>query len=57
MVGYITTVLVFLIICVTILLGIYMCFCSEHGTKMFADPGYEERIRKLENQVRELKEK
>lgn len=48
-------VLCFLIISVAVLLGIYMYFCSENGTKMFADPRYDERINKLEKQIEELK--
>lgn len=52
-----TLVLLVLIMCVTVLFGIYMYFCSENETKMFVDPRYEERIRKLEKQVEELREK
>lgn len=48
----ITEVLLVLIICVTVLFGIYMYFCSENETKMFVDPRYEERIKKLENKLK-----
>lgn len=34
-----------------------MYLCNENGIKMYANPRYEERITKLEKQVKELKEK
>ena len=52
-----TLVLLVFIICASVLFGIYMYLCSENEIKMFADPRYEERIRKLEKVVEELKEK
>ena len=52
-----TLVLLFLIVCVSVLFGIYMYLCSENEIRMFADPRYEERMRKLEKLVEELKEK
>ena len=50
-------VLVLLIICSSILFGMYMFLCCENKIKMFADPRYEERIRELEKTVKELKNK
>lgn len=52
-----TFVLIVLIICVSILIGVYMFLCAENEVKMFADPRYEERIRVLEKEIKELKEK
>lgn len=50
-------VLIILIICVSVLYGYHMYLCNENGIKMYANPKYEERIRELEKQVKELKEK
>lgn len=50
-------VLIILIICVSVLFGFHMYLCNENGIKMYTDPRYEERIRELEKQVKELKEK
>lgn len=52
-----TFVLIVLIICVSILIGVYMFLCAESEVKMFADPRYEERIRALEKEIKILKEK
>ena len=46
-----------LIICGSILFSEYMEYCSKHGIGLFTNPRYEERIRKLEKIVYELKEK
>lgn len=46
-----------LVVCISVLFGIYMYLCSENEVKMFSNPRYEERIRELEKQVKELKEK
>ena len=51
-----TFVLIVLIICPT-LFGLYMFLCEETKTRLFSNPKYEERIRELEKQVEELKEK
>ena len=48
-------VLIVLILCSTTLLGIYMSLCSVNEVRMFADPQYDERIKKLEKQMEELK--
>lgn len=53
----ISFVLIILIICASILYGYHMCLCNENKIKMYANPKYEERISKLEKQVKELKEK
>lgn len=39
-----TFVLIVLIICVSILIGVYMFLCAENEVKMFSDPRYEEHI-------------
>ena len=54
MIGF-TIIMVVLIICTTILIGVYMCYCDENGVKMFADPRYDKRISELEKTVKELK--
>lgn len=46
-----------LIICLTVLLAMYMYFCSENEVKMFADPRYDERIKELEKRMKELEGK
>lgn len=48
-------ILIILILCSSILFGIYMACCFEKGIKMFEKPNYENRIRKLEKQMEELK--
>ena len=53
MIAGIVIVLIFLIICGSILFGIHMYFCSENEIGMYADPKYEERIRKLEKIIKE----
>lgn len=55
MVG-LTFIIFTLIICGSVLFGIYMYLCSENGVKMFADPEYDKRIRILEKAIMELKE-
>lgn len=50
-----TFVLIILIICGSVLFGVYMYLCSENEVGMFSDHRYEERIRKLEKQMEELK--
>lgn len=52
-----TIILLTLIICISVLFGIYMYLCSENEVKIFSNPRYVERIRELEKQVKELKEK
>lgn len=49
-----TIVFIVLIICVAILIGLHMCLCAETGTKMYADPKYEKRIKKIEEYIEEL---
>ena len=53
MIAGIVIVLIFLIICGSILFGIHMFLCFENGIGMYADPRYEERIRKLEKIIKE----
>lgn len=50
-----TFVLIVLIICLCVIACVYMCYCSENEVKMFQNPKYDERIRKLEKQMEELK--
>lgn len=52
--GFIVIVVVF-IICATVLAKEYMWNCRCNNTKMFPDSRHEERIRKLEKQMEELK--
>lgn len=52
-----TIIFVTLIICVTILVGVYMYYCGENEIKMFADPRYEERISRLEKLLETEEEK
>jgi len=52
-----TLILLTLIICISVLFGIYITLCSENGIKMFSNPKYDERIRKLEKEINELKGK
>lgn len=56
MVIALTIILVTLIICISVLVGLYMDYCRENGIKMFADPRYEERISRLEK-ILETEEK
>lgn len=46
-----------LIICATVLLGIYIYQCAENDVKMFADPRYDERINELEKRIKDLEGK
>ena len=55
MVG-LTFIIFTLIICGSVLFGIYMYLCSENRVKMFADPEYDKRIRRLEKAIMELEE-
>lgn len=52
-----TVIVVFLLICATVLGVVYMYYCNENEVGMFADPGYMEMIKELKQQVKELKEK
>lgn len=52
-----TFVLIILIICLSVLFGLYMFLCAETKTKLFSNHKYDERISELEKQVKELKEK
>lgn len=52
-----TIILWTLVVCISVLFGIYMYLCSEKEVKMFSNPRYDERIQELEKQVKELKEK
>lgn len=54
MVG-ITIIAVVGIICASILFCLYMACCQESGVGMFQDQKHEERIKKLEEQMEELK--
>lgn len=51
-----TLTLIVLIICVSVLFGIYMFACVENETKMFSNPRHEERIRTLERVMKEMLE-
>lgn len=55
MIGF-TIVMIILIICTTILIGVYMYYCAENEVKMFANPKYDKRISELEKVVKELKQ-
>lgn len=50
-------ILITLIICVSILFGCYMEYCSKNRVGMFSDPRYEERISYLEKKVKALEDK
>lgn len=52
-----TIVLIVLIICVSVLIGVYMICCQESGVKMFANPRHEERIKELEKRIKDLEDK
>lgn len=52
----ITLITIVLIICISILIGLYMDYCKESRTKMFAPQKYDERIRDLERRVEKLEE-
>ena len=54
LIGWILTLL---IIIGGILFGIYMNNCYQDGIKMFANPNYDERIKKLEKEVERLRKK
>lgn len=51
-----TIVLIVLIVCGSVLFGIYMYLCSENEFGMFERPKYEERIKRLEK-ILETEEK
>ena len=53
----VTTIAIILIICASILIGIYMMCCQESEVKMFADPRYDERIKELEKRIKDLEKK
>lgn len=53
----IATVLITLIVCVSILVVIYMLYCLDNGVDMFSILSYGTRISKLEEEIKELKEK
>lgn len=53
----VTIIAIILIICVSVLFGLYMCLCAENEVKMFADPRYDERIKELEKRIAELEKK
>lgn len=44
-----------LIICITVIAGIYIYYCSENEIGMFQNPNYENRIKELEKKMEELK--
>lgn len=46
---------VVLIICSSILFGLYMAYCQESEVGMFQNPKYDERIKELEKQMKELR--
>lgn len=50
-------ILVLLIICATVVLVTYIKCCSAMEIGIFANPKYDERIKKLEEEIKELKEK
>lgn len=52
--GWLFLFFLVLIVCSTILLGMYMYYCSENKTNMFADRKCNERIKELEKAVLEL---
>lgn len=48
-------VVIILIICATVLMAMYMYYCSENRIGMFKNPNYGKRIKELEKQMEELK--
>lgn len=56
MVVAVTIILIILIICFSVLFGMYMFICAENEINMFADHKYDKRITELEKTVKELKE-
>ncbi len=52
----ITLITIVLIICISILIGLYMDYCKESRTKMFTPQKYDERIRDLDRRVEKLEE-
>lgn len=52
----ITLITIALIICISILIGLYMDYCKESRTKMFTPQKYDERIRDLDRRVEKLEE-
>lgn len=53
--GYLVFILALIIICMTILVGLYMHHCSNNHVGIFTNPRYESRIRSLETEVEILK--
>ncbi len=49
--------LIVVIICATIIAGIYIYYCSENQVGLFENHKYNERINKIEKQIREMEEK
>ena len=52
-----TIVLITVVICVSILFGMYMVLCFENEIAIFKNPRYRQRISDLEDQIQILKEK
>lgn len=50
-----TVIMVVLIICISVLAGIYICYCGENEVGMFGGWKYEDRIINLEKEMEELK--
>lgn len=50
-----TVIMVVLIICISVLAGIYICYCGENEVGMFGGWKYEDRIINLEKEMKELK--
>lgn len=44
-----------LIICITVIIGMYIYYCSENEVGMFQNPKYKKRITELEKQMEELR--
>lgn len=50
-----TIILIVLIVCAFVTFWMYMEYCDTNKIKMFQNPKYDERIKKLEKQMKELK--
>lgn len=53
MVGIIA-ILVILILCATVLLGLYLYYCSENNTGLFVDPKYNSTLGELKESIEDL---
>lgn len=54
--GGIIAILIILIICATILLGLYLCYCYKNNVGILIDPKYNSSLRELKESIKELTE-